>query len=137
MARERDLDLVEVAPHARPPVCRFLDYGKYRYEQAKREREARKGQKASMLKEIRLRPKTDEHDLETKVRRARQFLLAGDKVKVTIRFRGRERSYPEIGQRILKRVIELLADVAEVERPPAAAEGLSSISAILKPSSDS
>jgi len=136
MASERDLDLVEVAPNARPPVCRFMDYGKYRYEQAKRERESRKSQKTTMLKEIRLRPKTDDHDLETKVRRARKFLLDGDKVKVTIRFRGRERSYPEIGQRILTHVIELLKDVAEVERPPAATEGLSSISAVLRPTAD-
>lgn len=135
MARERDLDLVEVAPNARPPVCRFLDYGKYQYEQAKREREARKGQKTSMLKEIRLRPKTDAHDLETKIRRARKFLLAGDKVKVTIRFRGRERSYPEIGRRRLDHVVESLKDVAEVERPPVMAEGRAAISAILKPMS--
>ncbi len=133
MADERDLDLVEVAPQAVPPVCRLLDYGKYRYEQAKREREARKAQKSSMLKEIRLRPKTDDHDLETKARRAREFLLDGDKVKITVRFRGRERSHPEIGQRILEQVIALLQDVAEIERPPAAVEGLAAISAILKP----
>lgn len=137
LAYDRDLDLVEVAPTARPPVCRLLDYGKYRYEQAKKEREARKSQKTSMLKEIRLRPKTDDHDLETKVRRAREFLLDGDKVKVTIRFRGRERSHPEIGQRILEHVLELLQDVAEIERSPSMAEGRSSISAVLRPSSPS
>lgn len=133
IAEERDLDLVEVAPHATPPVCRLLDYGKYCYEQAKREREARKAQKTSMLKEIRLRPKTDDHDLETKARRAREFLLDGDKVKITVRFRGRERSHPELGQRILEQLIGLLKDVAEIEHPPAMADGLAAISAILKP----
>ncbi|MBU0495669.1 MAG: translation initiation factor IF-3 [Chloroflexi bacterium] len=136
MANERDLDLVEVAPNARPPVCRFLDYGKYRYEQDKKERESRKAQKSIMIKEIRMRPKTDDHDLETKVRRAREFLLNGDKVKVTIRFRGRERSHPEIGQRMLDYVLELLRDVSEVERAPSAAEGLASISAILRPTGE-
>ena len=89
LAEERGLDLVEVAPTATPPVCRILDYGKYRYEQTKREREARKHQKQAELKEVRLKPKTDEHDLEIKTRQARKFLLAGDKVKFTVRFRGR------------------------------------------------
>jgi translation initiation factor IF-3 len=132
MARERDLDLVEVAPQAVPPVCRFLDYGKYRYEQTKREREARKSQKRIMLKEIRLRPKTDNHDIDTKVRRAREFLSDGDRVKVTVRFRGRESTHPEIGHRIMSTVLELLKDVSEVEQPPLM-EGFGSITAIVKP----
>lgn len=123
---------MEVAPQAQPPVCRFLDYGKYRYEQAKREREARKSQKMSMLKEIRLRPKTDEHDIETKARRAREFLAQGDKVKITIRFRGRESSHPELGHRMLNSMLEMLKDVSEIEHPPTM-EGLGAITVTVRP----
>jgi translation initiation factor IF-3 len=118
LAEERGLDLVEVAPTATPPVCRILDYGKYRYEQTKREREARKHQKQAELKEVRLKPKTDEHDLEIKARQARKFLLAGDKVKFTVRFRGREMAHPDIGREMLEQIAEELRDVATVEQRP-------------------
>jgi len=115
--RARDLDLVEVAPHADPPVCRMMDYGKYLYEQAKRERKARKAQKTE-VKEIRLRPKTGEHDVAFKVKNARRFLNDGCKVKVRVRFRGREITYPEIGREMLNRIAEELEDVSEVEQRP-------------------
>jgi translation initiation factor IF-3 len=113
----RDLDLVEVAPNADPPVCRMMDYGKYLYEQAKKERKARKAQKAE-VKEIRLRPKTGEHDVAFKVRDARRFLNDGNKVKVRIRFRGREISYPEIGREMLNRIAEDLGDISSIEQEP-------------------
>ncbi|MFQ5814325.1 MAG: translation initiation factor IF-3 [Anaerolineae bacterium] len=115
--RARDLDLVEVAPHADPPVCRMMDYGKYLYEQAKRERKARKAQKTE-VKEIRLRPKTGEHDVAFKVKNARRFLNDGCKVKVRVRFRGREITYPEIGREMLNGIAEELENVAEVEQRP-------------------
>ena len=118
MAREQDLDLVEVAPNSVPPVCRLLDYGKFKYEQAKKERESRKQQHASVLREIRMRPKIDVHDLEMKARNAEKFLKSGDKVKVTVMFRGREMVHPEIGRALLERVAEQLKDVSVVERPP-------------------
>jgi translation initiation factor IF-3 len=104
LAEERGLDLVEVAPNAVPPVCRVLDYGKYRYEQTKKEREARKHQKQAEIKEVRLKPKTDDHDIEIKAKQARKFLLAGDKVKFTVRFRGREMAHPDIGREMLENV---------------------------------
>jgi translation initiation factor IF-3 len=115
--RARDLDLVEVAPNADPPVCRMMDYGKYLYEQSKRERKARKAQKAE-VKEVRLRPKTGEHDVAFKVKNARRFLNDGCKVKVRVRFRGREITYPEIGREMLNRIAEELEDVSEVEQRP-------------------
>jgi translation initiation factor IF-3 len=118
LAEERGLDLVEVAPNAVPPVCRVLDYGKYRYEQTKKEREARKHQKQAELKEVRLKPKTDDHDLEIKARQARKFLLAGDKVKFTVRFRGREMAHPDIGREMLEQIAEQLRDVATIEQRP-------------------
>ena len=118
LAEERGLDLVEVAPNAVPPVCRVLDYGKYRYEQTKKEREARKHQKQAELKEVRLKPKTDDHDLDIKAKQARKFLLAGDKVKFTVRFRGREMAHPDIGREMLERIAEELRDVATVEQRP-------------------
>jgi len=116
-AQSRDLDLVEVAPSANPPVCRLMDYGKFLYEQAKKERKARKAQKTE-VKEIRLRPKTGQHDVAFKVRDARRFLDSGLKVKVRVRFRGREITYPEIGREMLKRIAEELGDVSEVEQRP-------------------
>jgi len=116
-ARARDLDLGEVAPSADPPVCRLMDYGKFLYEQAKRERKARKAQKTE-VKEIRLRPKTGQHDVAFKVRDARRFLNDGCKVKVRVRFRGREITYPEIGREMLSRIAEELGDVSEVEQRP-------------------
>lgn len=116
-ARASGLDLVEVAPNANPVVCRLMDYGKFRYEQAKRERKARKAQKTE-VKEIRLRPKTGEHDVAFKVRDARRFLKDGCKVKVRVRFRGREITYPEIGREMLSRIAEELGDISEVEQRP-------------------
>ncbi len=117
-AAERDLDLVEVAPNATPPVCRLMDYGKFRYEQSKKDREARKHQKQVELKELRLKPKTDEHDINVKARKARRFLQSGDKVKFTLRFRGREMAHTDIGREILNQVIEQLRDIALVEQKP-------------------
>ena len=118
VARNRNLDLVEVAATAVPPVCRLLDYGKYKYEQAKKEREARKSQKIALLREVRLRPKIGDHDFEAKARLARKLLDGGDKVKVTVLFRGREITHPKIGLRLLQRMAESLKEVASVEEQP-------------------
>ncbi len=117
-ARKHDLDLVEVAPAAAPPVCRLLDYGKYKYQQAKKEQEMRKGQKISLLREIRLRPKIGIHDFEAKSRTARKLLADGDKVKVTVLFRGREITHPELGHKLLQRMTETLNESASMERQP-------------------
>ena len=119
MARNHNLDLVEVAATAVPPVCRLLDYGKYKYEQSKRERDARKSQKVVLLREVRVRPKIGDHDFAAKVRSANKLLTDGDKVKVTVLFRGREVTHPEIGWRLLQRMAELLKEVAAVEGQPA------------------
>jgi len=119
MAHEAELDLVEVAPNVDPPVCRVMDFGKFIYERAKKEREARKSQTKIEVKEIRLRPKTNEHHRDLKVKDARRWLLDGIKVKVRIRFRGREISYPEIALDDLKEVAETLADVSTIEQAPA------------------
>jgi len=118
VAHESGLDLVEVSPAADPPVVRVMDYGKFRYRQAKREREARKAQKQVEIKEIRLRPKTDDHHRDIKVRRARGWLEKGKKVKVRIRFRGREVTYPEIAREQLAEIAERLSDVSAVEQRP-------------------
>ena len=118
MAEERGFDLVEVAPNALPPVCRIMDYGKFRYEQSKKERDARKNQRVVEIKEIRLEPKTGEHDLDVKSRKARKFLLEGDKVKFNLRFRGREIYHSEIGRAVLEQMAETLRDVAVVEQQP-------------------
>lgn len=118
LAEERGYDLVEVAPNAVPPVCRLLDYGKFRYEQSKKEREARKNQKQADLKQLRLMPKTDDHDLEVKAKKARRFLMAGNKVKFNVRFRGREMAHPDIGRKMLEDIAEQLRDVALVEQRP-------------------
>ena len=118
IARQQELDLVEVAPNSVPPVCRLLDYGKYKYDQAKKDRETRKTQHASVLREIRMRPKIDVHDLEMKARNAEKFLKGGDKVKVTVMFRGREMVHPEIGRAILERIADKLKEVSVIERPP-------------------
>lgn len=117
-ALKHNLDLVEVAPAAAPPVCRLLDYGKYKYDQSKKEQEARKSQKTSLLREIRLRPKIGNHDFEAKSRSARKLLASGDKVKVMVRFRGREITHPELGWKLLKRMSETLSEVAYLERQP-------------------
>ena len=119
VATKNNLDLVEVAATAVPPVCRLLDYGKYKYEQTKKEREARKSQKVSLLREIRLRPKIGNHDFEAKARSARKLLEAGNKVKITIMFRGREITHPEIGLKLLQRMTELLKEMVSIDRQPA------------------
>ncbi|NPV77505.1 MAG: translation initiation factor IF-3 [Anaerolineae bacterium] len=118
IAADADLDLVEVAPNSDPPVCRVMDFGKFLYERTKKEREARKSQTKIEIKEIRLRPKTNEHHRSFKVRDARRWLLDNMKVKVTIRFRGREITYPEIALEDLKEIAEALADIATVEQAP-------------------
>jgi len=117
-AREQGLDLVEVAPNARPPVCKILDFGKFQYLQMKKQREARKGQKTTEIKEIRLRPKTGDYHAGFKIKRARRFLNEGMKVKVRIQFRGREISHPEIALQQLEDVEAELSDIAEVEQRP-------------------
>jgi translation initiation factor IF-3 len=115
MARERGMDLVEVAPNARPPVCKLMDYGKHKYEQARKLREARKKQHNIHVKEVKLRPRIETHDLEFKMRHARRFFEEGDKVKFTLMFRGREVTHPELGIRLLEQVKGELGDVAAVE----------------------
>ena len=117
-ARKHNLDLVEVAPTAVPPVCRLLDYGKYKYEQAKKEQEARKSQKVPLLREVRLRPKIGNHDFDAKARVARKLLTDGAKVKTTILFRGREITHPELGWKLLQRMSETLQDIASIDRQP-------------------
>lgn len=119
VAKERMLDLIEVAPQATPPVCRIMDYGRYKYEQSKRDRESQKKQKAGDLKGVYLRPRTDDHDLAFKLKNAAKFLKDGDKVKFTVRFRSREITHPEFAQRLLDEVATALVDVATVEKPPA------------------
>lgn len=117
-ARALNLDLVEVAPNSVPPVCKILDYGRFKYEQTKKEREARKNQKSVELKEIRLRPKIGDHDLDAKAKRAVKFLEDGDKVKVTVLFRGRELAHPQLGRELLQEMAEKLKEIAMVERNP-------------------
>ena len=118
IAREHNLDLVEVAPTAVPPVCRLMDFGKYKYEQTQKEREARRNQKVALLKEVRLTPKTHEHDLLFKSRMIQRFLEEGDKVKVTVRFKGREMAHPQLGKQALDTIVGHLKDVATLERTP-------------------
>ena len=117
-AQELGVDLVEVAPTAVPPVCRLLDYGKYRFEQDKKERDARKNQKVALLKEVRMGPATDDHDLTFKAKMIQKFIEEGDKVKVTVRFRGRQMAHPQLGRQVLDSIVEKLHGVAAVERPP-------------------
>ena len=123
LAKKRNFDLVEVAPTAVPPVCRLLDYGKYRYEQAKKERETKKTQKASLLRQVRLRPKIGAHDLEAKIRAVNKLLDEGSKVRVTVLFRGREITHPEIGWRLLQKVAEAMKDIASIDRQPSMEDG--------------
>ena len=118
LAEERGLDLVEVAPGAKPPVCRIIDYGKYRYEQRKRAQEAKKHQKTVQVKEVKFRPKIDEHDFEFKKNHCVRFLKEENKVKATVMFRGREVTHAEIGEQILRRLFDELNDLASVERAP-------------------
>ena len=117
LARERAQDLVEIAPQAKPPVCKIIDYGKFRYEQQKREKLQRKHQTVSVLKEIRLHPNTDVHDFEFKAKHAINFLIEGNKVKATVMFKGREMAYTELGEELLNRFIEKTEEVAKVESP--------------------
>src|SRR5438034_466525 len=118
LAADVDLDLVEVAPMARPPVCKLMDYGKFKYESALKAREARRNQQQTVIKEMKLRPKIDIHDYETKKGHVVRFLKAGDKVKVTIMFRGREQHRPELGLRLLRRLSEEIAELGFVEAAP-------------------
>ena len=117
LAAEKNLDLVKIAPQAKPPVCKIMDYGKYRFEQSKREKEAKKNQRVIEIKEIRLSPNIDVHDFDTKVGHARRFLTAGNKIKVSIRFRGREMTHTDLGLTIMAQFAEKCADIASVEKP--------------------
>ncbi len=126
MAAEKNLDLVKIAPQAQPPVCKIMDYGKYRFEQAKREKEARKNQHIVDIKEIRLSLNIDTHDFNTKVNQTQKFIKSGDKVKVSIRFRGREMGHPELGTEVMKKFAESCQEFANVEKP-AKLEGRSMI----------
>ena len=119
LAREADVDLVEVAPNSDPPVCRLLDYGKLRYLSSKKERESKKGQKNTDLREVRFRPNIGTHDLQSKTRKVRELILDGSKVKLTVRFRGREAAHQQLGLSVLKRVADELKDDVRLERPPA------------------
>jgi translation initiation factor IF-3 len=118
IAQEKGLDLVEVAPNARPPVCKIMDYGKYKYEQSKKEKEARKKQKVITIKELKLRLKIEEHDFQVKVRNAIRFLTKGDKVKVTIMFRGREIAHPDLGKELCEKFANELVEYAKIEKEP-------------------
>ncbi|MBQ9119568.1 MAG: translation initiation factor IF-3 [Lachnospiraceae bacterium] len=126
MAQEAELDLVKIAPTAKPPVCKIVDYGKYKYEQLRREKEAKKKQKVTEVKEIRLSPNIDDNDLNTKANQARKFITKGDKVKVSLRFRGREMAHMSASKQILDDFYEKLSDVAVVDKP-AKMEGRSMI----------
>lgn len=117
LAREKNLDLVEVAPTASPPVCRLLDYARWKYEQAKKEREARKNQKLVEVKEVRLRPKIDDHDVDVKTKQIQRFLSEGDKVKVNVQFRGRELAHPQIAKQLLDKVAADVKSMAVIEKP--------------------
>ena len=118
VAGEKNLDLVKIAPQAKPPVCKVMDYGKFKFEQGKREKEARKNQKIVEIKEIRLSLGIDAHDFNTKLKNGIKFLQAGNKLKVSIRFRGREMTHPEIGQEVMKRFAEQIAEYGTIERMP-------------------
>ncbi|MBA2392330.1 MAG: translation initiation factor IF-3 [Ktedonobacteraceae bacterium] len=118
LARDRNLDLVEVSPNAIPPVCKLMDYGRFKYEQAKKENEARKNQRTITLKEIRMRPRTDDHDVEVKTRKIQEFLAEGDKVRVSVQFRGAEMRHPDIGRKLLDEIAEVLKGTATIERSP-------------------
>lgn len=118
IAQDKGLDLIEIAPEAKPPTCKIMDYGKYKYEQKKKAQEARKNQTVIIVKEIQLRPRTDQHDLETKLRHALEFLEEGSKVKFNMRFKGREMAHMDLGQQLLEKVVERFKTQAIVEVPP-------------------
>lgn len=134
LAEERGLDLVEIAPTSRPPVCKIMDFGKFKYEQSKKARESRKKQHTTHLKEIKIRPKIEEHDLQFKLRNAEKFLTDKDKVKITVIFRGREMEHMDMGRKILDRVITKFSDIAVIEKD--AIQVGKMISMILGPRSD-
>ncbi|USN48918.1 MAG: translation initiation factor IF-3 [Pseudobdellovibrionaceae bacterium] len=118
MAQDRGMDLIEIAPNAKPPTCKIMDYGKWKYENKKKQTAARKKQTVVVVKEIQVRPRTDDHDLQVKVRQARKFLLEGDKVKVNLRFSGREMAHQDLGVQLLDKLTAMLQDLAIVESPP-------------------
>ena len=118
MAEEAGLDLVEIVPGSNPPVCKIINFGKFRYDQTKREKESRKSQHQVKVKEVKIKPNTDDHDLETKTRHAREFIAKGNKVKITCTFRGREMAHPEIGEKLVQKFIGDLEDIAMLEAPP-------------------
>jgi translation initiation factor IF-3 len=118
LAQEEGMDLVEVSPMAKPPVCKIMDYGKFKYLEKKKQNEAKKKQVVVLLKEVKLRPRTEEHDYDVKIRKIREFLAEANKARVTVTFRGREMSHRELGQKVLQRVMEDLKDVAVIESPP-------------------
>ncbi len=118
IAREKGLDLVEVAPNAKPPVCRIMDYGKYKYQQQKKAQEAKRKQKQVEVKTVKVRPRTDEHDLNVRIKQARQFLEKGNKVKVVVMFRGREQAHVDIGRMQMDRIFKAVEDIAQVEKQP-------------------
>ncbi|MEI8093220.1 MAG: translation initiation factor IF-3 [Spirochaetales bacterium] len=118
MAREQNLDLVEVAPNSVPPVCKIMDFGKFKFEQEKKLRDAKKNQKVVQLKEVRMQPKIEKHDIEFKVKHILEFLGEGDKIKVTVRFRGREMAHPELGRKVLDKVLEMLEGQYVMESLP-------------------
>ena len=117
-AEQVGLDLVEIAPTADPPVCKIIDFGKYRYQQTKKEKESKKSQHQVKVKEVKVKPSTDDHDLQTKLRHAREFIAKGNKVKITCIFRGREMAHPEFGEQMVQKMCESLADIATPESPP-------------------
>jgi len=117
-AEEFDLDLVEISPNASPPVCRIMDYGKYKYQQSKKEKESKKKQHIIHIKEIRLRPTIDEHDIEFKIRQARKFIESGNHLRIRVLFRGRQLAHPEFGHAVLKRVENELEDIAKIDKEP-------------------
>ena len=118
MAEEKSVDLVEVAPSAKPPVCRLMNYGRFKFEQSKREKESRKKQKIISIKEVKMRPNIEEHDFQVKAKNARKFLTAGDKLKFTIMFRGRQITHPELGEKLCIQLAKELSDISAVEKSP-------------------
>ena len=118
IARAKDMNLVQVSPEVNPPVCKIMDYGKFKYQQKKKEHKAKQKQHQVVLKEIRVRPKTDKHDIETKIRMARSFLEKGSKVQVNMHFRGREMMHLEVGRKVMNVIVEALSEIAKVERSP-------------------
>ncbi|MEX1012957.1 MAG: translation initiation factor IF-3 [Waddliaceae bacterium] len=118
ISEQEGLDLIEIAPNASPPVCKIMDYGKFRYDQTKREKESKKAQHQIKVKEVKVKPNIEQHDVDTKLRHAREFLSKGDKVKITCMYRGRERAHPEIGERVVQKMCEELKDIASPDTTP-------------------